>query len=485
MSKFQKLEFYQSKKKGYSLLPFRFERLNANQRVLTNLSGEYLLLDESTLESFVHHKLDPTCEKYINLRAKHFLIDDESDVSKELLAIKLRTRYSNLSEFTSLHMFVVSLRCEHSCPYCQVSRQSDDKLKYDMSERVADKAIDLALRSPSRSIKIEFQGGEPLLNFSLIKYIVSQANLRKQNKNVSFVIATNLALINEEILQFCKVNQVQISTSLDGPKELHNKNRPRPGGDSYQKAIDGIKLCRDYLGFDSVSALMTTTKASFGFVKEIINEYLQQDLPGIFLRPLSPYGFALKTKTFAAYDVQQWNDFYFEGLEYIIALNKAGIEFQEYYAATILGKIFTNQDPGYVDLMSPSGMGIAAIVYNYDGNVYPSDESRMLAEMGDSKFLLGNVLTNSYEELFLNDALLTPLEESFSYSVPMCNDCAFEDYCGADPVLHYGLHKDFIARKPESQFCNRNMSIFKYLISRMESDPFVKNLFMKWGQPRA
>ena len=130
--------------------------------------------------------------------------------------------------------------------------------------------------------------------------------------------------------------------------------------------------------------------------------------------------------------------------------------------------------------MSPAGIGIGAIVYNYDGVVYPSDESRMLAEMNEPKFQLGNVLENTYEEIILNPALLDPLEESIALSVPMCDECAFESYCGADPVFHYGMYKDFVGRKPESEFCNRNMGIFKYLISKMESDKYVKNLFLNW-----
>ena len=72
-------------------------------------------------------------------------------------------------------MFVVTLRCEHSCHYCQVSRQSDDKLQFDMSLADADAALGVALRSPSPCIKIEFQGGEPLLNFGLVQHIVCEA----------------------------------------------------------------------------------------------------------------------------------------------------------------------------------------------------------------------------------------------------------------------------------------------------------------------
>jgi hypothetical protein len=63
----------------------------------------------------------------------------------------------------------------------------------------------------------------------------------------------------------------------------------------------------------------------------------------------------------------------------------------------------------------------------------------------------------------------------------MCTDCTYELYCGADPVYHYAMHKDFVGRKPESSFCKRNMSIIDYLINRMEGDQFVKKLFYKWA----
>lgn len=484
MSKFQPIEFY-TKKNKYSLLPFRFEPLNGDSYVVTNMVGEHLILPRDVLENLARHKLDSDSTHYVNLRAKHFLTDAKTQIAKDLLSIKLRTKYSVLSEFTGLHIFVVTLRCEHSCPYCQVSRQSDDKDKFDMSTEVADKSIELALRSPSKNIKIEFQGGEPLLNFSLIKYIVKETKKRSGNKNINFVIATNLALINEEILNFCKDHQIQISTSLDGPKAIHNANRPRKGDNSYEKAVEGIQLVREHLGINAISALMTTTQNSLGRVKEIIDEYLKYSFNGIFLRPLSPYGFAIKTKAYAAYDAEKWHDFYLEGLEYIIELNKKGLRFREYYTSTILTKMFTSQEPGYVDLMSPSGIGIGAIVYNYDGLLYASDESRMLAEMKDASFELGNVLTSSYEDIFLNPKLLDPIEESFAYSVPMCNDCAFETYCGADPVFHHSRYKDYIGRKPESEFCNRNMKIFKYVIERMEADPYVKKLFMSWAQSDA
>lgn len=484
MSKFQEIEFYKAPQTAsYTLLPLRFTPLDQDHYVLTNLAGEYLRLERGTLADFLRHKLSNDDPNYIELRARHFLIDETSSIAPELLALKLRTKYSRLSEFTGLHLFVVTLRCEHSCPYCQVSRQSEDKLRFDMSPEIALGALDLTFRSPSQNIKIEFQGGEPLLNFDLIKYIVLEAKRRNQHsgKNLAFVIATNLALINRDILQFCREHSILISTSLDGPQALHNANRPRPGDNSYEKTIEGIQLVREMLGRDHVSALMTTTEASLDRVESIVDEYLAQDFKGIFLRPLSPYGFAIKTKAYRAYNAERWLEFYKQGLHYIIELNRRGIEFMEYYTSTILKKMLTSEDPGYVDLTSPSGIGIGAVAYNYDGYVYASDESRMLAEMGDSQFRLGKVLENSYEEIISSPNLLEPLEASFAYSAPMCNDCAFEPYCGADPVFHYKVSHDFVGRKPESEFCSRNMEIFRFLIQKMETDTFARQLFTRWA----
>ncbi|MBY9045505.1 His-Xaa-Ser system radical SAM maturase HxsB, partial [Pseudomonas fluorescens] len=95
---------------------------------------------------------------------------------------------------------------------------------------------------------------------------------------------------------------ILLSTSLDGAADLHNKNRPRPGGNSYELAVKGIKRAQDVLGKDRVGALVTTTERSLGRAEEIINEYLTLGLGGIFLRPLSPYGFAVKTKQVQKYD---------------------------------------------------------------------------------------------------------------------------------------------------------------------------------------
>ena len=301
-------------------------------------------------------------------------------------------------------------------------------------------------------------------------------------KDLAFVIATNLALLDDEILEFCADEGIDLSTSLDGPQELHNGNRRRPGQDSWQQAVAGIRRVQERLGPDRVSALMTTTEASLAQASEIIDSYAELGLRGVFLRPISPYGFALRGRGGANYDVSRWLDFYATGLGRIVELNRQGVPMVEIYASIIAKKMLTNTDPGYVDLTSPAGIGIGALVYNYDGDIYASDEGRMLAEMGDHTFKLGNVHDASYADVMLSDGLLSPLMESVALSAPMCATCAFEPYCGADPVFHHATAGDFTGHKALSAFCQRNMGVFTLLLRMMRDDPYFRNLMRRWAQ---
>lgn len=476
--------FDQAAQGQYRMLPCRFVSLDDNRYVLTNEVGEYLTVTRPQLEQFVRKTVPSHSDFYHNLKSKHFLIDDDSNVAVDLLALKYRTKAQRISQFTALHLFVVTLRCDYTCQYCQVSRQTDDKLAYDMSQETADKALEFVFRSPSPAIKIEFQGGEPLLNFPLIQYVVDQAKRINANhsKDVQFVITTNLSLLTDEILSFCLAHDICISTSLDGSQDLHNLNRPRSGKNGYQLTVDGIRKAQAVLGWDKVGALMTTTEASLPRVHEIIDTYLSLGMDAIFLRALSPYGFAVKTRQAYKYDVDRWFEFYKEGLNYVIEINRQGYHFVELYAAMIINKIFSPFGTGYVDLQSPSGMAISAIVYNYDGDIYASDEARMLAEMGDKSFRLGSV-HDSYESVILSDTVLDTLESTLSESLPMCNDCGFLPYCGTDPVYHYATQGDAVGHKATSGFCSKNMKIFRYLFTLLEDDPEARKILLGWVRP--
>jgi uncharacterized protein len=447
------------------------------------MAGEFTVLDRPSVEALVEHRLSPGSPLYDELKSRHFIYDDDSRIALQLLGLKYRTRLNQIAQFTGLHIFVTTLRCDYTCKYCQVSRQTEDRAAFDMTLDDAAKAVDMTFESPSANIKIEFQGGEPLLNFETIKFVVDRAKEanRSKRRNLQFVIASNLSHLTDEVLTFCEQHGVFISTSLDGPADLHNRNRPRPGKNGHELTVKGIRRIQERLGVDHVSALMTTTGASLTRAREIIDEYVRLGLHEIFLRPLSPYGFALKTGQIALYDAERWLSFYKDGLEYVLELNRQGYPLVESYTSIVLRKMLTPQNPGYVDLQSPAGIGISAIVYNYDGDVYASDEARMLAEMGDHSFLLGNLSRDSYSAIFLADNLLDPLEESLAESSPLCSECAFVPYCGSDPVYHHATQRDSVGNKALSGFCRRNMEVCRHLIRLLEDSPNDRDVLLGWA----
>ena len=441
-----------------------------------------LLATDAELQRLASRELRPGDGLYERAYEKLLIAPESERASLQLLALRLRSRMAFLREPTPLHIFVVTLRCEHSCPYCQVSRRSADRNRYDMSDETAMRALDVALSAPAKSIKIEFQGGEPLLNFDLIRTIVAAANAQAaaRGKHVEFVIASNLALLTDEVLAFCEENSVLLSTSLDGPADLHNRNRPRPGGNSHTLAVAGIRRAQELLGRDRVGALMTTTEASLDRVEEIVDEYLKLGLDGIFLRPLSPYGFAIKTKQFSKYDGAAWFRFYERGLRYILDINRRGTHFPEFYASILLRRMLTDRADGYVDLRSPAGIGLGALVYNYDGTVFASDEGRMLAEMGDRTFELGNLSTADYNSLVFSEKLVDLVGRSLTQCAPQCSSCAFEPHCGADPAYHHATQGDPVGIKPLSEFCARQKRVIGLLVELLETSPEDAAVLRRW-----
>lgn len=466
---------------GYFLLPFRFQRFG-EEVLVVNEVGEFLFLGAGEFTRFVQKALSPDEAIYLELKGKHFLGDSESTLPVTLLATKYRTKKSQMDGFTKLHIFVVTLRCEHSCRYCQVSRVTQDRERFDMSEASASKAVAYAFRAPSQDIKIEFQGGEPLLNFERIVQIVQESRrwAAQTGKRVEFVVASNLAPLTDDMLAFFRKEGVALSVSLDGPAFLHNTNRPRPGSDSYERAIAGIERARSVLGHDQVAALMTTTRASLEYPKEIVEEYIRQGFHAIFLRSLSPFGFARKTASKIGYEPQAFESFYVAALDRILEANRAGYHLVEVFAQILLTRMLTPFATGYVGLQSPSGAGIGVAVYNYDGDVYAWDEGRMLAEMGDTRFRIGNLHADSYEEIFAGQKLRDIIEASCVESTPGCADCAMQPWCGSDPVLAYATQGDIIPHIPSSEFHHKHDFVMRHLLGLYRSDEHVRKIFWGW-----
>jgi His-Xaa-Ser system radical SAM maturase HxsB len=450
---------------------------------LVNDAGEFLFVPTGTVQQLVDERLDASSELYQDLKAKQFVYDDSSSPLLDVLATKVRTKFDHMCGGTKLHIFVVTLRCEHSCEYCQVSRQTATRGEFDMSPATADRAIAMMMDSPAPAVTLEFQGGEPLLAFDLIQYIIprAKAQARERGKDLDIVVCTNLACVTDDILLYFRDERVKVSTSLDGPAFLHNKNRPRPGHNSYEKAIEGIERSRAILGMESVAALMTTTADSLDYAAEIVDEYVRREFHSIFLRPISPYGFAVKTRHRTGYEMGRFLEFYKKGLAHILKVNRGGYRIAEVYTQILLTKMLTPHSTRYVDMQSPAGEAWNVLVYNYDGDVYASDESRMLAEMRDWTFRLGNVHQDTRRTLLTGEPALKLFQASCNQALAGCSDCAFQSYCAADPVYHYATQGDMYGHRPTSGFCARNMEVIRHLFSLIEeNDRETMRIFWSW-----
>jgi uncharacterized protein len=469
---------------SYQILPFRFEKFNEKEVFLSNESGEFLFISNEEFNELINHKLNLQTKTALNLKNKQILTDTDVAPVVKMLATKYRTKKSFLNNFTALHMVVPTLCCNASCIYCQASRKDINAENVDMDKQTAKKIVNLILKSPSQYIKIEFQGGEPLLNFEIVQYIIEYAELRNifSKKNLSFVICTNLTNITEKMLHYLKNHKVHISTSLDGDRDLHNINRPmQNASNTYDILVENIRLCRKYLGKNGVSALMTASVNSLERGKSIVDEYLTQGFNSIFLRSLNPYGFAKCNRKRIGYTTNDFLKFYKETLEYIIDINLRGAYFLEGFATLILTRLLTPFSTGFVDMQSPAGVGISGVIYDYNGDVYVSDEGRMLAAMGDKRFLMGNVRTASYEELFDSDFMHSLINLSCLECLPVCEECGFQSYCGADPVRNYSEQGDIVGHRPTSDVCLKNKVIIKYILELIKrDDENINNVFWSW-----
>ena len=144
----------------------------------------------------------------------------------------------------------VTQNCNFRCGYCTYSGNYNNRSHSNqvMSVNIAHKAIDFLFKHSfeSKQINIGFYGGEPLLEFDLIKNCVEYAEKQSTGKSLSFSLTTNGSLINYQIIEYLKKHDIAISISIDGPKEIHNKNRKFINGcGSFEKVHENIRFIRN------------------------------------------------------------------------------------------------------------------------------------------------------------------------------------------------------------------------------------------------
>ncbi|MBW2972341.1 His-Xaa-Ser system radical SAM maturase HxsB [Candidatus Woesearchaeota archaeon] len=388
-------------------------------------------------------------------------------------------RYHFLLQGPSLHIIIPTLRCNHKCIYCHSSARPGDEKNSDMTEETADKIVNLIFQTSSNALTIEFQGGEGLLNFNILKYIAKKAIEKnvESKKQLRFDLVTNLSALDNEKIEWIAENQINVCTSLDGPKHVHDKNRLLEGGrSSYDQVMLGMKKLREKgIG---VSALMVTTRHSLNHSKEIIDEYISLGLPMIQLKYLSRLGFADKNWDHYGYTPDEFINFWKESMDYIIDLNKKGVVIKERLVVIMLKKILGKYDPGFVDMRSPCGAVIGQIAYNYDGKIYSCDEGRNF-----DLFMVGDVKLHSLRDIFGFEKTKNIISSSINDSF-LCDVCAYKPYCGTCPVLNYAEHGNIVPKLPKNSRCKIQKFQFDYVFSKLLFDEKAREVLFSWIKPK-
>lgn len=472
----------------YSILPFRFTRKN-DSFLLVNDVGEFMLMNESDFRDLTNFRLSRESEQYLDLKARHFICEGNLADTIDLLATRFRSKKRYLYDFTSLYMLVVTRRCNQQCIYCHASSvDSGSDYSYDMQQETAHKCVESIFKGPAKRIKIEFQGGEPLLNFNIVQEICrysKKLNLEAQ-KTIDFVICTNLLGIDDDQLDFLISQNVAISTSCDGPERLHDACRVRRNGlGTYSELMSSISKIQSKGAQDRLSALMTVTSHNIDKLREVIDEYIRLGFKEVFIRHLNPFGRARIKYNLMGYTVAKWIDAYKRALHYLIEKNLEGIQIAETYATILLTRMLTPFSTGFVDLQSPTGAGISSVIYDTNGDVYVSDEGRMLAAAtGDKYFCLGNVHQDSWQGVFCGFKLKEIVSETCLETIPGCSWCAYLPFCGSDPVRNYIEHNS--CSRQSKEFCERQKGIFQILFDLiLNGGPAVQDVLWAWITSRS
>lgn len=277
--------------------------------------------------------------------------------------------------------------------------------------------------------------------------------------------------MDDDILKYFLDNKVHIATSLDGPKELHDRNRPyRNGKGTYDDVVNWISIINKQ--YSGLTALPTITKFSLPYAREIVDEYVKNKFSRTKMRELNVAGMTINAWKEIGYTGEEFMKFWKECLEYVIALNKKDVKFLDETAKDILRRIMCRKSALNACLNSPCGVGTIQCAYNHKGDVYTCDEAR-----SDDTFKIGNVKKNNYKEIFTSKPVenFIRLSSCTSFS---CDSCVWHSYCSPCLVSIYGKQNTMVPKFP-NLFCEirgeQTKEIFRKLIFSND-----KNILVKW-----
>lgn len=344
--------------------------------------------------------------------------------------------YENvIEEFSNNRQTVVKALCLHiahdcnlACRYCFAEEGEYHGRRALMSYEVGKKALDfLIANSGSRkNLEVDFFGGEPLMNWQVVKDLVKYGREQEKlhNKKFRFTLTTNGVLLNDEVMEFCNKEMGNVVLSVDGRKEVHDYMRPfRKGAGSYDLIMPKFQKFAESRNQDKYYVRGTFTHHNLDFSKDVLH-LADLGFKQISVEPVV----AADTEEYAIReeDIPQIMEEYDALAKEMIKREKEGKGFNFFHFMIDL-----DGGPCVAKRLSGCGSGTEYLAVTPWGDLYPCHQF-----VGEEDFLMGNV-----DEGIVRPEIADEFRGCSVYSKEKCKNCFAKFYCSGGCMANsYKFH---------------------------------------------
>ena len=361
-----------------------------------------------------------------------------SDVQELIDAEELYTKdiYHNYVMDFKKRKTVVKALCLHiahdcnlACRYCFAEEGEYHGRRALMSFEVGKKALDFLIANSGnrRNLEVDFFGGEPLMNWNVVKQLVEYGRSQEEphTKKFRFTLTTNGVLLNDEIMEFCNREMANVVLSLDGRKEVNDRMRPtRNGhGSSYDIIVPKFQKFAKSREDRDYYVRGTFTRNNLDFSEDVKHYadlgFEQLSMEPVVAAPEEPYSIREE-------DLPQILEEYDRLAVEYLKRRKEGKGFNFFHFMIDL-----SQGPCVAKRLSGCGSGTEYLAVTPWGDFYPCHQF-----VGNEKFLMGNVDTGIVREDIRDEFKLCNV-----YAKEKCRDCFARFYCsGGCAANSYNFH---------------------------------------------
>ncbi len=369
--------------------------------------------------------IDSLSEKYKDIPAEEIgeiydEITELKDAGKlftedtyEPMAGELKARTSGVVKALCLH---IAHTCNLNCSYCFASQGKYNGERAVMSFEVGKRALDfLVENSGSRhNLEVDFFGGEPLMNFQVVKDLVAYARSieKEHNKNFRFTLTTNGMLVDDDVIEFANKECSNVVLSLDGRKEVHDRFRvDYAGNGSWEKIVPKFQKFVESRGGKNYYMRGTFTHANPDFLEDI-KTMLDLGFTELSMEPVVCAD--NEPSALTPDDIEIVKKQYEELAELMLERDREGKPFTFYHYMIDL-----DGGPCIYKRISGCGSGTEYMAVTPWGDLYPCHQF-----VGDEKYLLGNIFDGVKNTEIQNDFASCNV-----YARSECKDCWARLYC--------------------------------------------------------